>query len=295
MREPVGLIGLGLLGSALADRLITGGFPVTGFDTDPERLQSAVRCGVSAARSGAEVAARCPCVLTCLPDGPTTSAAVLQGGIAAAARPGAVLIDCCTCAPDESRSLAEALTRCGIEMLDAPVSGSSAVVRAGGALIMVGGATGTLARCRPVLEAIAPQVLLMGPQGAGVTAKLVSNLVLGINRLALAEGLALAERAGVDLRRMLAVLRDGAAYSRVVDAKGERMIDRQYQPEARLRQHLKDVELILRVGRDVGASMPASEVHHRLLLQAVSLGFGESDNSAVIEALRLSVLPKLED
>jgi 3-hydroxyisobutyrate dehydrogenase-like beta-hydroxyacid dehydrogenase len=124
----------------------------------------------------------------------------------------------------------------------------------------------------------------VGPWGSGARTKLVVNLVLGLNRAALAEGLAFARACGLDLPAVLDVLRSGAAYSRAMDTKGRKMIEGDFAPEARLAQHLKDVRLILDAGRRSGATLPLSELHERLLAGQTDRGLGDLDNSAVIRA-----------
>lgn len=283
---PLGLIGLGLLGSAVAERLLQAGYSLTAFDLDASRRDAASALGVDAAADAREVAARCEVVITCLPDGLAVSHLLFEAEVADALGPHSVLIDLTTCAPAESRIHAERLAERGVGALDAPVSGSSAAVRRGEGLMMVGGPESLFRRCEPVLQAIAPRVYHVGPAGAGSTAKLVSNLVLGLNRLALAEGLALAERCGLPPDTTLQLLRESAAYSRALDAKGERMLRREYQPNARLRQHLKDVDLILQLGCETGLELPVSTLHRALLAHAVTLGYADADNAAIIEALR---------
>lgn len=284
--QTVGVIGLGLLGTALAERIGAAGFPVRGFDIDPVRCAAAAETGIRITVSAA--AAASDIVVTCLPDGPAVSRVAFDEGLAGALTGGAVLVDCTTCAPSEARQLSCRLGELGIACLDAPVSGSSGAVRAGEAVVLVGGAAEVVERCRPVLGAIATRVFHVGGSGAGAAAKLVSNLVLGLNRLALAEGLALSERLGMDPAVTLEVLRTGAAYSRALDAKGERMLGRLYEPDARLSQHLKDVELIVALGEETGAPLPVSAIHREILLRALELGYGDSDNSAVIEVFRTS-------
>jgi len=126
----------------------------------------------------------------------------------------------------------------------------------------------------------------VGPGGSGATAKLVTNLVLGLNRLALAEGLALGERAGMNPAQVLEVLRAGAAYSRVMDAKGDKMVARDYSTQARLSQHRKDVGLILELAGRVGAVTPTTELHWELLTRGMEGGLGDLDNAAIAEVVR---------
>ncbi|HDS74611.1 MAG TPA: NAD(P)-dependent oxidoreductase [Firmicutes bacterium] len=151
---------------------------------------------------------------------------------------------------------------------------------------MVGGTNEHRAACRDILDTFACEIFAMGPNGSGATAKLVVNLVLGLNRLVLAEGLVLGERAGLDTTALLSVLRAGGAYSRVMDTKGEKMLTRDYNAEARLAQHLKDVGLILDLGAQTGTPLVLSAIHEQLLRAAAANGYGDADNAAIIEVLR---------
>jgi 3-hydroxyisobutyrate dehydrogenase-like beta-hydroxyacid dehydrogenase len=152
--------------------------------------------------------------------------------------------------------------------------------------VVVGGDPDVFARCRPVLDAIAQRVHHVGPNGSGARAKLVINLVLGLNRLALAEGLLFGLRQGLDGKTLLAVLKDSAAYSRAMDIKGERMLEGNFEPEGKLAQHLKDVELMLEVGHAAGAPLLATALHRQLLIAGVAAGLSERDNSSIIAVLR---------
>lgn len=284
----LGLIGLGLMGSALAERLIGAGHAVQGCDIDPARRRLVQEMGGTPAASAAAAAAGAEMVLTCLMTGAIVREALFgPDGAAAAMDPGAILIDVSTTSPAEARSLAADLAVRGIAALDAPLSGNSREARAGELpLVMAGGPPEAFDRCRPLFETFALRAVHVGPSGAGAAAKLVTNLVLGLNRLALAEGLLLGDRAGLDPAALLAVLRASAAYSRAMDAKGERMIAGDFQPEAKLAQHLKDVHLILNLAREVGTALPTSELHARLLARGVQEGLGDLDNAAIIEVLR---------
>jgi len=139
---------------------------------------------------------------------------------------------------------------------------------------------------RIVRDALTERVRHVGPNGAGARAKLVINLVLGLNRLALAEGLLFGLRQGLDGRALLAVLKDSGAYSRAMDLKGERMVEGNFEAEGKLVQHLKDVELMLEVGHAAGAPLLATALHRQLLLAGVAGGLGDHDNSAIIAVLR---------
>lgn len=290
MAETIALIGMGLLGSALAENLIRAGFTVRGHDIAPERMREHAERGGLPAASPAEAARGVSVVMTCLMTADLVRSVLLgSDGALETARPGAVVIDLSTVHPDASAALARDLAARGIAMLDAPVGGSSGQARRREAPVVVGGEAAIVERCRPVLAAIAAHVHHVGPSGAGARAKLVINLVLGLNRLALAEGLLFGLRQGLDGKALLAVLEDSGAYSRAMDLKGTRMLEGHFEPEGRLAQHLKDVELMLEVGHAVGAPLLATALHRQLLTAGVAGGWGERDNSAIIAVLRALV------
>jgi len=282
----IGLIGIGLLGAALAERMLNAGYQVRGFDIDHTRLESLAALGGEPAMSPADAALGASVVVTCLMTADIVRAAVLGLESAASAmRPGAILLDVSTCAPSDSRRLAADLAAHGVRMLDAPLSGSSSVARSGELLAMVGGPADAFEECRPLLATFASHVVHIGENGAGSTAKLVTNLILGLNRLALAEGLALGLRAGLDPDALLNLLGHSAAASRALDHKGSRMVSGDFTPDAKLAQHLKDVRLIRELGEELGANLPTTRLHEALLERAVALGLGELDNSAIINVM----------
>ena len=278
---------MGLLGSALAESLIKAGFTVRGYDTAPDRVREHEARGGVPARSPADAARRATVVMTCLMTADIVRDVLLgPDGAIDAAEPGLVVIDNSTIHPDASAALAGLLAPRGIPMLDAPVAGSSGQARRREAPIVVGGDPEVFARCRPILDALTERVRHVGPNGAGARAKLVINLVLGLNRLALAEGLLFGLRQGLDGRALLTVLKDSGAYSRAMDLKGERMVEGNFEAEGKLVQHLKDVELMLEVGHAAGAPLLATALHRQLLLAGVAGGLGDHDNSAIIAVLR---------
>ncbi|MFO0880811.1 MAG: NAD(P)-dependent oxidoreductase [Gemmataceae bacterium] len=280
--HPVGLIGVGLLGQALAERLLGGGFAVVGFDVDPTRRTALAQLGGQAVASAAEVTGQCRRVVLSLPD----SDVVLQvmDGLTETLQPGTLLLDTTTGDPDTMAALAGRLATRGVSYLDTCVVGSSEQARRGEVLLLIGGAASVVAAQADLFDLLARQRFVVGGPGAGARAKLVVNLVLGLNRAVLAEGLALARACELDLAGMLKVLRSGAAYSRVMDIKGEKMLRRDFAPQARLRQHAKDVGLILEQAARTGQSLPLSEVHRALLQQAMEQGGSDEDNSAILRA-----------
>jgi 3-hydroxyisobutyrate dehydrogenase-like beta-hydroxyacid dehydrogenase len=238
MAEVIALVGMGLLGSALAENLMAAGFPVRGYDVAPGAMRAHAERGGVLATSPADAAHGASVIMTCLMTAEIVREALLfADGALDAAAPGTVVIDASTIHPDGSATIAAELARRRIAMLDAPVGGSSGQARRREAPVVVGGDRAVFDRCRPILDAIARTVHYVGPNGSGARAKLVINMVLGLNRLALAEGLLFGLRQGLDGPALLAVLKDSAAYSRAMDIKGERMLEGRYEPEGKLAQH----------------------------------------------------------
>lgn len=280
--RPIGLIGLGLLGSAIADRLLKAGLSVTGYDVQQDATTRFRQAGGQVANSARDVAAGCRCVILSLPNSDIVDQVLDE--IASELKPGSVIIDTTTGDPQRTRRSATALSSRQVELVDATVLGSSAVTRAGESVLMVGASAEALETCGEVLGAISGQIHHVGPVGSGQEMKLVANLVLGLNRAVLAEGLHFAGTLGLDLNRVLDVLKSGAAYSTVMDAKGHKMITGDFEPQARLSQHLKDVRLILQHAQDAGTQLPLSQLHQQLLQSVETGGGGNLDNSAVIRA-----------
>jgi 3-hydroxyisobutyrate dehydrogenase-like beta-hydroxyacid dehydrogenase len=193
-------------------------------------------------------------------------------------------VDTTTGDPERTAELGERLKAGEVDYVDATIAGSSRQVRDGTVVVMAGGEADVVRRCEPLFRLFATRWFHVGPWGSGARMKLVVNLVLGLNRAVLAEGLALARACGLESAAALEVLRSGAAYSRVMDTKGPKMIASDFTPEARLAQHHKDVRLILEAAERGGVELPLSQVHERLLAELEGRGFGDLDNCAIIRA-----------
>ncbi|MEK6238821.1 MAG: NAD(P)-dependent oxidoreductase [Planctomycetales bacterium] len=278
----VGLIGLGLLGSALAERLLAAGFDVIGFDLDPPRRESFARRGGQAAESVVEVADQSTRIFLSLPNSDVVAAVVDE--LLPALPAGALLIDTTTGQPEAAAARGRELASRGIGYLDATVAGSSEQTRRGEVLVMVGAEPEHLEACRDLLATFSRKTLHLGPPGAGSRMKLVVNLALGLHRAVLAEALSLAQALGFEAGQALETLRASPACSAAMETKGEKMIAGDFTPQARLAQHLKDVELILQASRDGGSWTPFSELHRDVLQSLVDQGHGDLDNSAILKA-----------
>jgi 3-hydroxyisobutyrate dehydrogenase-like beta-hydroxyacid dehydrogenase len=287
-KSPIGLVGIGLLGSALAERMLAAGLQVFGFDVDGSRGTRLKELGGQFAAAPSEVTASCEQIVLCLPDSNVVASVLSAMGETISA--SALVIDATTGDPDSMAMLAGQLAERGIGYIDATIAGSSEQVRHGEAVVIVGGDDRDVRRAEPILTSWSDRRLHVGPAGSGARLKLVVNLVLGLNRAVLAEGLSLAKACGIDPATALDVLKATPAYSKVMDTKGPKMIAREYAPQARLAQHAKDVRLIRELALKYGALTPLSEVHAALLQTAIALGYANADNSAVIEAFQARVV-----
>jgi len=281
----IGIIGLGLVGRALAARLLAAGVPVGGFDVSGPAVEAATAIGVTPAADLSELLGCSSIALICVFDDVQLTAVVAEVAAAdRASRPLELVINTATCSPAAVEAAAASLAAAAIAFLELPLSGSSAEICAGEALGLLGADATTLARYRAVVNLLSPRHVHVGIPGSAARAKLASNLILGLNRAALAEGVILAERLGLDGHRFLELLRQSPAYSRAVDTVGERMVTRDFTPRSRLAQHRKDLALILAQATGLDVGLPLAEAHAALLDRAIEAGLGEADNAALIAA-----------
>ena len=284
--KPVGIIGLGLMGEVYARRLLAAKHAVAGFDVDPAKNERLAQLGGHSATI-AEIARQCdPIVLAVFNTDQVEE--VTERQLLPALGPGSGRIVLCTstCDPDRIAALAARVIPQGIRFLETPVSGTSEQVRRGEGLGLIGGDPQIAAEVASVLDALFPARVHIGKAGDGGRAKLAVNLILGLNRLALAEGLVFAQRLGLDPGDFLKVVRKSAAYSQIMDVKGQRMITGDFAPEGRARQTLKDAHLILDQARQAGQRLPLLEVHADVLEACLRHGEGDKDNSVVIEEIK---------
>jgi len=287
---PVGVIGIGLMGEVLARRLIAAGFSVVGFDIDPAKTARLAEFGARAAASIADVArAANPIVLAVFNTDQVEE--VVEKQILATlgkpgSKPGKIVLCTSTCDPDRVAALAGRAATQGLRFLETPVSGTSEQVRQGDGVGLIGGEAALVAEVDNVLHALFPKRVHVGAAGDGGRTKLAVNLILGLNRLALAEGLVFATRLGLEPKAFLKVAQASAAYSQVMDTKGVKMIASDFRPEGRARQTLKDVHLMLDQAGKIAQPLPLLDVHCDVLEACVRHGEGELDNSVIIEEIR---------
>jgi len=287
MKENIGLIGIGLVGTAISENLLRAGYLVVGCDIDDGKCRHLEKMGGRAVSAPREVAADVGRVFLSLM---TTNIVreVLMGpdGLLQARKPPGYIIDTTTGDPEETVKIARQLEKQGIRFLDSPISGSSQQIRNRKGVVMVGGRQEAYRKCTDLFGAIARDFAYIGPSGSGCSAKLVSNVILGLNRLVLAEGLVFAERFGFELGAFLALLKKTPAYSCAMDVKGKKMIAGDFTPQSRVSQHLKDLELTLRYADKLAQPLPLTVLHRKILQDAIAAGDGELDNAAVVKQIR---------
>jgi 3-hydroxyisobutyrate dehydrogenase-like beta-hydroxyacid dehydrogenase len=279
-----GIAGLGLLGGALAHRLLTNGFSPKGFVIDAAKVAAFAKAGGVAA--SLDEVARCDVVLLAVFDTGQVED-VVTNALLPAATPGTPKTVMCasTCDPDRIAALIAKVAP-QLRMIETPVSGSSGQVRNGDGVGLIGGDRDAVDGVADILDTLYPKWFFMGAAGNGGRAKLAINHILGLNRLVLAEGLVFAERLGLDPKSFLDVARQSAAYSQVMDIKGPKMVSGDYTPQGFIHQSLKDFHLILDQAASRGQEMPLAALNAAVLEACVKRHEGERDNSAVIEEIR---------
>ena len=282
----IGVVGVGLLGTAVAGRLLKAGHRVVGFDTAPDRVRALLGMGGEAAASARAVALASEAVCTLLPTLPSVEAAVLgPDGVAAAGKPGQVLIQMSTISPALTARLAAESRARGLDFLDCPVSGTSGVVARGEGVLFVGGERRVFERWRPLLESMLPRAIYIGAAGQAMVLKLVANLLVALHSVAAAEALHLARRAGLDPAVALEVLAGSAAGSRMLELRGPLMVRGEYPAQMKLDLFMKDLHLIQDAAAAAGAALPLTDTAERLYAAAAGTGHGGEDLAVVLTAL----------
>jgi len=286
---PVGLIGVGLMGMAYARRLRGAGLNVLGFDVNAARLALLTGIGGEAAGSVAEVACRCTHLIVVVFSIDQAEGVVdeITAALASASdRRQRTAILSLTCEPARAASLGRRAEAAGLRFIEAPVSGTSDQVLHGDGVGLIGGEVPADAELTAILDALMPRRFHTGKIGDGARAKLAVNLILNLNRLALAEGLVLAERMGLDVKQFFEIARGSAAHSQVMDTKGGKMVTRDYAPHGRATQAAKDLHLMLAEAARAGQQLPGCEVAAALIESCVRHGEGDKDSTIIVEELR---------
>lgn len=258
-RPRVAFLGLGHMGAPMAQRLLDAGYPLTVYNHTAERARQFAGDRATVAKTPRDAAAQAD-VLVLMVTGDTAVRELLIGeqGALASARPGAVLIDMSTVSPEINRQVAEEARRRGVEVLDAPVSGSVPQAQEGALVIFVGGDQATFERCRPLLETMGKSAFHMGPSGAGNAMKLVVNTLLGVEMQAIAEALALGEKSGLDRTKLIEVLGQTTVVAPAHKAKLDNARKGEYPANFSADMMHKDFGLILDEAARLSVPMPAT-------------------------------------
>ncbi len=284
---PVAIIGLGLMGEVYAQRLLDAGLSVIGFDIDPARRARLNEIGGKAADSIAALAKPARCIIIAV-FSTDQVADVIENHLlpALGEKSDKIVLVMSTCDPDQVAALAARVAPRGIRYLDVPVSGTSDQVRRGDGVALIGGDPKIAGEVSDIMDALFVRRFHVGKIGDGGRAKLAVNLILGLNRLAMAEGLVFAERLGLDPAAFLDVARGSASYSQVMETKGPKMVRGDFSPEGRTKQTLKDVHLMLDQAASVGQKLAMLELHADVLEACVRAGEADMDNSIIIKEVR---------
>lgn len=287
MSQRVGIVGMGLMGQAFIKNLRETGFEVQGFDVDPARMDDLREKGGEPVETPEAAARGVNFVVASLPtSGVAREAALGAGGIAEGAKEGLYLLDTTTSRPEDSVRLAEDLAERGIRFLDSAVSGTSTMAVEKDLVVIAGGEAEDFDACRAVFAGFSRAAYHMGPVGSGARTKLVINMILAGNRLALAEGLMLGTKVGLEMEALLEVLKDGACFSKTMIDKGPKMIHADYSKQGQVKTSLKDSRLMLEQGRLHGSPMLMTNLWSQVAQMAYERGYGEEDTVAFFEVLR---------
>jgi 3-hydroxyisobutyrate dehydrogenase-like beta-hydroxyacid dehydrogenase len=279
----LGYIGLGGMGSRIVGRLRTAGYQVSVFDQIPAKTDALKARGVMPTESIAALSRSVDVVLSCLTDDQAVRNVYFgESGVLANLKPGSVVIEMSTILPSTSREVASRGLQAGIRVLDVAISGSTPAAEQGTVTLLAGGDPDVFQASVPVFQAIAAKYFRLGPSGAGTTMKLVVNAMLGIGMQAIAEAVAMGEKAGLSREILLQVLAQTALIAPAYQGKFPRMAQRDYSPQFPLPLMNKDFRLILQLAGEVGAAMPAASAAFEV--NAATLGkHGDLDFSAVVD------------
>lgn len=288
MKEKIGFVGLGIMGRGMARNILRAGFPLTVWNRTVARMTELVAEGAAAAQSPASCAQHNDIIITCVSDTPDVEQVILgENGVIHAAAPGSLVIDMSTISPQVTQQIAAALREKGVYMLDAPISGGSEGAAKGTLSIMVGGEAAQVERAMPVLETMGKKITHVGGTGAGQMVKLVNQIIVVGNMLAVAEGLLFAQAGDLDLAKTIEAIAGGAAGSWMLSNRGTQAIVRDWRPGFTIDLQQKDLKLVLNAAAEMGVPLLGTSLIHNLYRSLQSRGLGDEGNHALIKALEM--------
>lgn len=298
MALSVGFIGVGNMGNPMAGNVLKASFPMLVFDLNPKAMENLIQAGARRARSAQEVVEGSEVVLTSLPASPDVEAMYLEpGGLVERAKPGTILIDLSSVLPSTPRKIEPRAKARGVHFLEAPVSGGVTGARAATLAIMVGGDAEPLARAKPVLNAMGPNVFHVGPVGAGNTVKAINNMMACVNGLAMMEGLAVGVKAGLDPMTVYEVVKASSGGSKALERIPRAIVPREFEPGFKVALMNKDLETFTTIAKELHVPVSFVNVAQRYEQMALAAGLGEQDTTVVmtvIERLAAIQVPRGE-
>lgn len=286
MSERVGFIGLGIMGQGMARNLLKAGFNVCVWNRTASKADALVAEGAQVGQSPADVAAQCDIIVTCVSDTPDVEAVILgENGVIHGAKAGSLVIDCSTISPQATKDIAAQLAAKGIHMLDAPVSGGSEGAAKGTLTIMVGGAAEDVQRAMPVFKAMGKTITHIGESGSGQIVKLVNQVLVVGNCLAMCEALLLAQAGGVDLQKTIDAISQGAAGSWMFTNRAPQIIRRDWRPGFMISLQQKDLRLVLDAADELGVPLPGTSLIFNLYRTLEAQGLSSEGNHGLMKAL----------
>lgn len=294
MKKRIGYIGLGLMGKPIARNIMRAGFPLTVHNRSQAPVEELVADGAQPADSPRAVAEVSDVVFTNLPDSPDVEQVVLGlNGLIEGCRPGMVFIDNSTIKPETARSIASKLAEVEVSALDAPVSGGDVGAKAGTLAIMVGGPRDTFDSILPIFQAMGKTITYVGESGAGQVAKACNQIMVAAQMVAMGELILLAQKSGVDPRRVIDAIQGGAAQCWALDVKPQRLFAGERQPGFKAYMQHKDLGIVLDTARAYGMPLPATVVVMQLFEAMLQMGMEDLDNSGVIGVLEVMANERL--
>lgn len=279
--DTIGFIGLGVMGKPMAQNLVKAGYPLTINTRTPAKARELLASGAAWADNARMVGEKCSVVITMLPDSPDVESVAAE--VFSRARPGMMMIDMSTILPSVAQKIAKRAEEAGFEFLDAPVSGGESGAISATLSIMVGGTLASFDRALPILQTMGKNIVRIGEAGSGQIAKAANQIIVALTIEAVSEALNLSTRAGVDAVKVRQALLGGFAQSRVLDAHGQRILDRNFKPGFRTRLHLKDLSIAQEAGKEFGAALPNTSRVYEMMADLVAGGNGDLDHTSLVK------------
>lgn len=280
----IGFIGLGIMGKPMARNLLKAGYPLIIHNRSRAAVDELSTEGAKAAATSREVAQQSEVLITMLPDSPDVELVYAgEEGVFSGIKPGILLIDMSSISPVVARKLAAEAEKFGCDMLDAPVSGGEAGAISATLSIMIGGKASAVEAAMPIFQTLGKNIVHIGEAGAGQVTKAANQMVVGTTIAIVSEALVLAAKAGVDPAKVRQALLGGFAQSKILEAHGQKMLDRNFKPGFRVRLHEKDMKIALATGSEYGVPLMVTGVVGQMMTAMKGMGNGDLDHSGLVK------------